>query len=269
MRKRKRKIGLALGSGTARGLAHIGVLEVLEEEGIPIDIITGTSIGAVISALYAQGKDASVIKKLVSRLSRRQLASLVDLALPRTGLIQGEKIKSLLESVIGGDIEFSTLRIPFACVATDIRTSEEVVISHGSLLEALRASFSVPAVFTLVKWEGRYVVDGGLVNPVPVSVARQMGADFVIAVNVLPDIRHGSQWADATKGPGIINIIIQSLYISTHSAVRSSLEGADIVIEPQVADIDPLDFFQAEKCISQGKLATQDAIPEIRKRIHD
>ena len=266
--RKRRKIGLALGSGAARGLAHIGVLEALEKEAIPIDLITGTSIGAVIGALYAQGKDSSVIRNLVSGLSRRQLASLVDLALPRTGLIQGEKIKGLLEPVIGGDIEFGELRIPFACVATDIRTGEEVVISHGSVLEALRASISIPAVFTLVEWEGRYLVDGSLVNPVPVSVARQMGADFVIAVNVLPDIRRGAQWADDAKRPGIVRIIIQSLQIATYSAVRSSLEGADIVIEPQIADIDPIDFLRAEKCILQGELATQDSIPEIKKRTH-
>ena len=263
----KRKVGLALGSGAARGLAHIGVLEVLEKEGIPIDMIAGTSAGAAIGALYAEGKDASVIKSLTLDLSWKRLASLADLALPRTGFIKGKKIQGLLEVIIGGDMKFSDLKIPFACVAADIMTGEEVVINQGSVLEGIRASISIPVIFTVVKWKGRYLVDGGLVNPVPVSVLRQMGADFIIAVNVIPAVRDRAQRVGEIKEPNIISVAMQSLYIASYSAVKSSLEGADIVIEPQMAGITYGDFSRAEECILQGALATQGSIPEIKRQL--
>lgn len=268
----KRKVGLALGSGAARGLAHIGVLEVLEKEGIPIDMIAGTSAGAAIGALYAQGKGTSLIKNLALDLSWKRLASLIDLALPRTGFIQGRKIKDLLELVIGGDIEFSDLKIPLACVATDIRTGEEVVINQGSVLQGIRASISIPVIFTVVQWEGRYLVDGGLVNPVPVSVLRKMGADFIIAVNVIPDMRErvhrvSKRQMKGFKEPTIFGIIMQSTYIATYSLVRSSLEDADVVIEPQLADIAYSDFHRAQDCILQGEVATQSSILEIKRKL--
>ncbi len=267
----KRKIGLALGSGAARGLAHIGVLEVLEKEGIPIDMIAGTSAGAVVGALYAQDKDVSQIKNLAIDLNWKKLASLVDLALPKTGFIGGRKIKNLLASIIG-DIEFGDLKIPLTCIATDMRTGEEVVINQGSVLEGIRASISLPVIFTVAKWEGRYLVDGSLVNPVPVSILKRMGADFTIAVNVVPDISERTHRMDKepikdTKEPNIINVIMQSLYIATYSLVRSSLEEADIVIEPQLAHIAVGDFHQARECILQGKIAAQNAIMPIKRRL--
>lgn len=267
VKKGQRKIGLALGGGAARGLAHIGVLEVLEREGIPIDMISGTSAGAVIGALYAQGKDAIVIKSLAVDMSWKRLASLVDITLSRTGFIQGKRIKSLLEQVLGGDIQFADLKMPFACVATDIMTGEEVVISQGPVLEAVRASISVPGVFTIARWKGRYLVDGGLVNPLPVRVLKEMGADFVIAVNVLPDVSNRAPRKRKGKAPGIINILIQSLYIASYSLVRSSTQDADILIEPQLADIAFSDFHRAEECIARGVSAAQDAIPEIKRRL--
>lgn len=161
------KVGLALGGGSARGLAHIGVLKVLEKGKIPIDMIAGTSAGALIGALYARGSSAGEIKKMVTGMSLIDRARMIDLALPKTGLITGERIKKILKELIG-EADFSDLKIPFACVATDIVTGEEVVMNHGSVVEAVRASISIPAVFTLVKREGKFLVDGGLVNPVPV-----------------------------------------------------------------------------------------------------
>lgn len=265
-----KKVGLALGSGAARGLAHIGVLEVLEKEGVPIDMIAGTSAGAAIGALYAQGKDASQIKKQVLDLGWKKLAPLIDLSLPKTGFIRGNKIKDLLKLFIGGDIKFSDLKVPFACVATDIDTGEEVVINRGSVLEALRTSISIPAIFTLVKREGRYLVDGALVNPVPVNIVKQMGADFIIAVNVIPGVTErvnqaNKEPAKKPKEPNIIHVMIQSIHIGTYSLVRASLEEADIVIEPQLAHINAGDFHRAQECIREGKLAAQAAIPEIKK----
>ncbi len=264
---RQSKVGIALGGGGARGLAHIGVLDVLEKEGIPIDMIAGTSAGAAVGALYAQGKETGLIKRLALDLSRKRLASLMDLALPRTGFIQGKKIKDLLKLVIGGDVDFSDLGIPFACIATDIMTGEEVVINHGSLLEGVRASISIPVIFTLVKRKGRYLVDGGLANPVPVNVLREMRADFIIAVNVIPDVRDRAAQLKNPKEPNIFNVVMQAIYITTYSAVKSSLGGADIVIEPQVADIAYGDFHRAEECILQGALAAQEALPEIKRRL--
>ena len=268
----KRKVGLALGSGAARGLAHIGVLDVLEKEGIPIDMIAGTSTGAAVGVLYAQGKDASLVKNLAQELRWKRLASIVDLALPKTGFIGGKKIKDWLGLIIGGDLKFSDLRIPLACVATDIWTGEEVVINQGSVLEGVRASISVPVIFTAVKWEGRYLVDGGLVNPVPVSVLKKMGADFIIAVNVIPHVsarvrKGGKKRVEDFKEPNIFNVATQSIYIGSDLLVRSSLDGADIVIEPKVAHIGYGDFYQAQDCILQGEVATQSSIPEIKRRL--
>ena len=263
---RKRKVGLALGGGAARGLAHIGVLEVLQKEGIPIDMIAGTSAGAAIGALYAQGKDASQIKDLAVKMGRMQLLSLVDLALPRSGFVEGTRIKNLLKSIIG-DIKFSDLSIPLSCIATDIRSGEEIVINDGSVLEGVRASISIPVIFSAVKWQDRYLVDGGLVNPVPVKTVREMGADFIIAVNVISDIGNRTRRAKKSKQPGMFQVMLQSIYIATYSVVRSSLEGADIIIEPQLTNIGYGDFHRIRDCISQGELAAQESIPEIKKQL--
>jgi len=269
---RKRKIGLALGSGAARGLAHIGALEALEKEGIPIDMIAGSSAGALVGALYAQGKAASQIKNLTIDLGSKRFFLLADPALPRTGLIKGRRIKEVLKSIIGGDIGFGDLRIPFACVATDIETGEEVVINQGSVLEGVRASISIPVIFTVVKWKDRYLVDGGLVNQVPVSVLEKMGADFIIAVNVIPDISdrvrpRGKEGVEGFKEPNIFNVIMQTIHIAAYQAVKSSLVGADVIIEPQVASIGHFDFHRAPECILQGELAAQASVPEIKRKL--
>lgn len=266
----KRKVGLALGSGLARGLAHIGVLKVLQSEGIPIDMIAGTSAGAVIGAICAQGKEAGLMADLARGLDWKKMISLVDLAVPKTGLIGGRKIKNWLELIIGSDIKFSDLKIPLACVATDIITGEEVIIKRGSVLEGVRASISLPGIFTVAKWNGRYLVDGGLVNPVPVSVLKEMGADFIIAVNVKPDVSKGTQQlgkeeARNLKEPNIFSVLLQSIFIGISSQVQHSLEEADIVIHPQLAHIHPNDFHQAQECILQGELAAQVSIPEIKR----
>jgi NTE family protein len=269
---RESKIGLALGGGVARGLAHIGVLEVLGKEGIPVDMIAGTSIGAAIGAVYASTGKVSQMRTWLLAQSRRKLASFVDLSLPKTGFIKGDKIKDLLSSFLGGDIEFSDLRIPFACAATDIDTGEEVIIDQGSVTEGVRASISIPGIFTLAKREGRHLVDGGLVNPVPVSLLQQMGADFIIAVNVIPEVtdRTGMIHKSHEKGrdePNLIHIIMQSIYIGNFSIVRSSLEKADVIIEPQVVHIGAGDFHHARECIRQGELAAQASIPEIKRKL--
>lgn len=268
----KRKVGLALGGGAARGLAHIGVVDVLQKEGIPIDMIAGTSIGALVGAVYAQGKDCEVVKDLALSINVTKMMSLADLAIPKTGLIGGKGIIKLLGKVIGSDVKFEDLEMPLAFVATDIITGEEVVINQGSVLDGIRASISLPGIFTVVKWNDRYLVDGGLVNPVPVSILKQMGADFIIAVNVIPDI--GERMHQTPKGkkqrvkkPNIFNILLQSLYIGTYYLAKSSLEGADIAINPQVVHLNPADFHRAKEFILQGELAAKTSIPEIKRKL--
>jgi len=255
----RKKVGLALGGGAARGLAHIGVLEGLEKEGIPVDMVAGTSMGALVGALYARERDVGRIRNLALELGSKRFAFLMDPALPKTGLVRGRKIADALRSAIG-DVVFRDLRIPFACVATDIDSGEEVVIREGSVWEGVRASSSIPALLAVAKRDSRYLVDGGLVNPVPVSVLKAMEADLIIAVNVMP-----LKSPRAAKEPNIFTILMQAFYISANQIVKSSLGGADIVIEPRVEPIGLIDFHRVEECIQLGVLATEQAIPEIRK----
>ena len=268
----KLKVGLAMGGGAARGMAHIGVLAVLEREGIPIDLIAGTSVGAVVGSLYARGRDAGLIKEKAIELSQHRLTRFIDPALPRTGLIKGDKFSDVLISLLGGNIKFSDLLMPFACTASDIDTGEAVVLDQGSVVEAVRASISLPGIFTVVKQKGRNLVDGGLTNPVPVSLARKMGADFIIAVNVIPGVldRAHQSVKKSRKGdrePNILHVLVQSIHIGTYSLVRSGLERADVVIEPDVAHIGAGDYHHASECIKLGEVAAQDAMPEIKNRL--
>ncbi len=180
-----RRVGLALGSGAARGLAHIGVLRALDEAGIAVEVIAGTSMGALIGAVHAAGTLDSLAATFRT-LDWPRMVSFLDVVLPKSGLIDGARIAALVrEHVRSGAIE--RLARPFAAVATDIVTGEEVVIRSGDVIEAVRASIAVPGIFTPVRRNGRILVDGGLVNPVPVAVARALGAGCVIAV----DLNHG------------------------------------------------------------------------------
>ncbi len=182
-------IGLALGSGSARGLAHIGVLRALEEAGIEANVIAGTSIGALVGAVYAAGR----IRELEAEFRRfdwKTIGSMFDPVFPRSGLINGRKIEGFIKSHLPART-FDELPIPFRAVATDLGTGHEVILADGDLLSAVRASISVPGILTPVNHDGRILLDGGLVNPVPVSVARALGADIVIAVDLNHDIVSG------------------------------------------------------------------------------
>ncbi len=267
---RVRKVGLALSSGVAWGLAHIGVLEVLEREGIPIDMISGTSMGAIIGAVYASGKSARQIRELALDLGWKKMLPLVDLTVLKTGFIGGRRIKKRLKEIIG-EVSFADLAKPFACVATDVITGEEVVFRDGPVLDAVIASISLPIIFRATKWRGRYLVDGTLVTPVPVRVLKEMGADFVISVNVLhhPGEKTPLHPEDVKeiKEPNIFNIMIQTVNILASHLVESSLSGADVVIEPNMAGIGLADFHKAEECIRRGELAAQGSIPEIKRQL--
>jgi NTE family protein len=237
-------------------------------------MIAGTSMGAIIGAMYAQGKNVSEIKELVLDLGWGELAKMFALTSPKTGILNGRKIKSRLKEVIG-EVDFTDLKTPFACVATDIITGEEVVMKNGPVLEAVIASMSLPLIFKAAKWHGRYLVDGGVVNPVPVSVLKDMGADFIIASNVIvkPVERilniqseiNTPDYAKKMKEPNILNIMTQFVNIVSYQAVKYSLNGADVVIRPCVADIRFSDFSKAGKCILQGEIAAKASIPEIKQ----
>ncbi len=186
------KVGLALSGGAARGLAHIGVLKALEEESIPVDMIAGTSAGALVGACYAKERKATALEELALGIDWKKMARLVDLNLILLwkGFVQGQKVKSFLSSLIG-DIEFKDLEIPLAVVAADVQSMEEIIISEGSVIEAARASISMPAILTPVKWGDRFLIDGGVVNPIPVDVVRSMGAEVTIAVNTVAIAQQG------------------------------------------------------------------------------
>ncbi|MCK5035543.1 MAG: patatin-like phospholipase family protein [Candidatus Sabulitectum sp.] len=181
------KTGLALGSGSARGWAHIGVIRALEEAGITIDCVAGTSIGALVGAVYASGKIREM-KEAVLQLNRKQILMFSDIVLPKSGLIDGRKITNLVEQYVL-NTSMESLPLPLHILATDLTTGREVVLKKGDIVEAVRASLSIPGVFTPVRKDGNFLVDGGLVNPVPVRTVKEMGASFVIAVDLTNEIQ--------------------------------------------------------------------------------
>ncbi len=265
----RKKVGLALGSGVARGLAHIGVLEVLEREGVPIDMIAGTSMGAIIGAAYANGKTTEQMRELALDLSWKKMVPLFDLTMPKTGFIGSRRIKRQLKELIG-EVSFSDLAKPFACVATDVITGEEVVFREGPVLDAVIASISLPLIFNATKWRGRYLVDGTLATPVPVRALREMGADFVISANVLHYAGEKTHLhpedVKEMKNPNVFSIMVQIVNILASRLVEGSLNGADIIIEPNMLGIGLADFGKVRECIRRGELAAQALIPEIKRR---
>lgn len=186
-----KRIGIALGSGSARGWSHIGVLQSLQEAGIPIDVACGASIGALVAGSQAAGF-LEPLNRWVRKLSWSHIVGFMDVAIPRSGLVEGEKITGYLRESLA-DPKIEELAIPFIAVATDLKTGKEVWLQEGSLIDAVRASISLPGIFTPYAWNGQWLVDGGLVNPVPVSPCRALGADIVIAVNLNSDIMGKSQ----------------------------------------------------------------------------
>ena len=180
------KVGLALGSGSARGWSHIGVIRALTEAGIRVDCVTGTNIGALVGAVYAAGK-LDVLEAWALHLEWKQILSFMDVVLPKSGLLDGRKIADLVRQHIHME-NIEELPISFGAVATDLRKGQEVVLRKGDIIEAVRASISLPGILTPVEKDHAFLIDGGLVNPLPVSTARDMGADFVIAVDLNSDI---------------------------------------------------------------------------------
>ncbi len=204
--KKRKKIGLALGSGSARGWAHIGVIEALLESGFDIQYVAGTSMGALVGAVFASGRLDS-LREIVLQIDWRQILGFFDITLPRSGLIDGKKVTNFIRNYVHTE-EIKNLPLRFCAVSTNLSSGEEVVISEGDVIEAVRASISVPGIFTPVIRGEAVLVDGGLVNPVPVSVVRNMGADFVIAVNLNHDIigkRGINNTVQGSTKPGVLN----------------------------------------------------------------
>jgi len=183
-KKKGLKFGLALGSGSARGMAHIGVIQVLEAYHIPIDMIAGTSIGSVVGSVYAAGASVGKMKKAALAMKHRKTFGLFDPTIPRSGLISGNRAEEILNSIALQDKTFNDLKIPFSAVATDIKSGAKVILNQGSVIKAVRASISIPGIFTPVKYQDYYLVDGGVVDPVPVDVVQMMGANIIIAVSL-------------------------------------------------------------------------------------
>jgi len=192
-----KNVGLALGSGSARGWSHIGVIRALTEAGVRVDYVAGTSIGALVGAVYASG-EIDALEEVVLQLDWKKIAYLFDVVFPKSGLIDGKKVSVFIQNHVK-KINIEDLPLPFCAVSTDLTTGDEVAISKGNIIDAVRASISVPGIFTPFKKNGKILVDGGLVNAVPVSVVRNMGADFVIAVDLNHNII-GSNVSGKTSG---------------------------------------------------------------------
>ncbi|MHC2993972.1 MAG: patatin-like phospholipase family protein [Candidatus Atribacteria bacterium] len=184
------KFGLALGSGSARGMAHIGVIQVLEAYHIPIDMIAGTSIGSVVGSVYATGASVEQMREAALSMKRGKTISLMDPTLPRSGLLSGNRVEEILNEIALKDKNFDDLKIPFATVAIDVKTGAKVILNQGSVIKAVRASISIPGIFTPAKYQDYFLVDGGVVDPVPVDLVQKMGADIIIAVSLTEKSPH-------------------------------------------------------------------------------
>lgn len=292
------KIGLALGGGSARGWAHIGVLRALAEAGVVPDMVCGTSIGALVGAAYVDG-DLDRLENWARELTLQTIVGFLDFSIGG-GLIKGEKLIEFFRSHFV-DLQISALPLPFAAVATDLQTGREVWLQEGLVSDAVRASIALPGLFTPIEHEGRWLVDGGLVNPVPVSLCRAMGADLVIAVDLNSDIvgKHlrkarasKAAAADNPEGvsetvlariqsgmatlgiagpktsnsrPSMLDVLASSINIMQERITRSRLAGepADVLITPRLAELGLMEFHRASIAIEAGSRATKQALQQI------
>jgi len=250
------KVGLALGSGGARGFAHLGVLKVLEEEDIPVSCLAGSSIGALIAVLYASGHGLNRLYRLAKSFRRNDF---LDWTVPKMGLIAGERITEFIRLVTKGK-RIEELSPPVAVVAADLQTGEKVVFRQGEAAQAVRASISIPGVFVPAEIDGRLLVDGGVVDRVPVSVVRSMGADIVIAVDVAP--------LNTEAGiASIVDVIWQSLDILQAELVTYRQLASDVMIRPRVERYSSRAFTDVEDIIARGEEEARRQIRAIRQAI--
>jgi NTE family protein len=250
------RIGLALGGGAARGFAHIGVLQVLEEAGIVPSLVVGTSAGSLVAALFAAGRNGSELAALALAMDE---SALTDWAYPGRGLIRGEALARYVRENAGGRA-IEQMKVPLGIVATDLASGEPILFARGDTGVAVRASSAVPAVFQPVKIGEREYVDGGLVSPVPVRFARQMGAEFVIAVDISSP-PEGQPTSDAVK------MLLQTFAIMGKSINRFELRDADLVLRPRLDGIGSADFTARRRAIQAGREAAQRALAELRTKL--
>ena len=251
------KVGIALGGGAAKGFAHIGVIKMLEANGITPVVVSGTSAGSVVGALYASGMDAYAMQEKAFALDESKIR---DVSLFSGGVVKGQKLQDYVNELVGGRT-LEKMRKPFAVVATRLNDGERTVFVRGNTGQAVRASSSIPGVFEAVAIGKAHYVDGGVVSPVPVDAARELGADFVIAVDI-------SSKANGIASPtSILGNVNQSITIMGQKLGALELARADIVIRPKVTDIGAADFAQKNRAILEGERAAQAALPEIRKKI--
>ena len=294
------RIGLALGSGVARGWAHIGVLRALERLGVVPDVVCGTSIGALVGGLYTAGK-LEELEQWALQLSGSRVVRLLDVNLSGGGLISGRRLARALEES-AGDVRIEDLPKPFVAVCTELTTGHEIWLREGSLVDAVRASYALPGIFSPIMVDGFWLVDGALVNPVPTSVCRALGSRLVIAVNLNADIFGRIQrmapllteenqvieedtekgplaFLRSTKrsrgvlsfllgrsdGPNVFEVMVTSLNILQDRVTRARLAGdpPDVVVEPRVAHIGLIDFERAEEAIAAGEAAAERAMSDI------
>jgi NTE family protein len=256
--KRPPKIGLALGGGAARGFAHVGVIAALEEAGIKVDLIVGTSAGSLVGAIYASGKTAAQLQDVAMKMEE---AEITDWMLPifNRGVLRGDALALYVNRQITHKL-IESLPIPLGIVATDLRSGQGVLFRQGDTGQAVRASSAVPSVFTPVKIGEREYVDGGLVAPVPVRFAKQMGAELIIAVDI-------SAAPEANAADGTVAVLLQTFAIMGKSINEYALQGADLVIRPDQAGLKGADFTAKRRAIDAGKLAMQKQIPQLKALI--
>src|SRR5919112_337115 len=298
----KPRIGLALGGGAARGWSHIGVLRVLEEAGIVPDVIAGCSIGAVVGGCYAAGK-LDELEAFALSLTKRRVMGLLDFHFSGAGLIAGGRLQSLLDRDLT-DRRVETLPVKFCTIATELVSGHEIWLTRGPLVQAMRASYALPGVFDPVMIGGRWLMDGALVNPIPITAARALGADLVICVNLNSEIRargtvlpfdeessdeleieavmdeprrwgiFASPRVDRPKrpnAPGIATVMIDAFNITQDRIARSRLAGdpPDVMVAPKLAKMGLFEFHRAAECIELGRQAAERALPDLQDLIRE
>lgn len=258
-----KKIGLALGGGGAKGLAHVGVIKVLRNSGINIDFIAGTSMGALVGAWYAATEDVEFLEDLFLKLKPRDVFPIAEVLKHKDGaLFRGDSAARMLKESFR-NLDFKDCKVPFCALATDVKNGDEVVLRSGKLIDAVSASIALPIIFSPVRSGNKLLMDGGLANPVPADVVKKMGAEYVIAVDV------SSRWANSPKEAmdtqSIYAAISSTLGIVEHQLAKNILRQADIVLRPPVLNFDWLDFGKAREIIDIGAEEVRLRLNEIRK----
>ena len=249
------KLGLALGGGAARGFAHIGVIQVLEENGIKPDMVVGTSAGSVVAAFYASGKTGAQLQWLADSMDESQLTDWTVPFLSR-GMLRGEALGRYINTQLNG-AKIEDLKMPLGIVATDLQTGDGILFRRGDISTAVRASSAVPSVFEPVRIGTKDYVDGGLVSPVPVRYVRQMGADIVIAVDI-------SSRPEDAKTTDMLKVLLQTFSIMGKSISQLEMAQAEVVVRPAMPDVGSAEFSARKKSIEAGRAAMKLALPALK-----